>query len=145
MIQSSKTRAESSPAYSADGYVRLTFPQFCRLKFLTRQSFDDDDLRRELLESNVPALSAGYCDWLDESTSVRISVGWAWFTVHHALPQMLAPGGVSSNVMLTTSDGCDLGPTRTDELLQAWLSTRVWETIAEVHDFDLAEVAYSIH
>ena len=127
MIQSSKNYAEVPGAYSGDGYVRLTFPQLCRLKFDKRQMFIDEELLQELLDQNIPALDAGYCDWLDDSTSVQISVGWAWFTIRRNPSRVLAPGGVSSNVMLMSADGSDLGTNRTDELLQAWLSARAWE------------------
>jgi Domain of unknown function (DUF4902) len=128
VIQSSKNYAEVRGAYSGDGYVRLTFPQLCRLKFDKRQMFTDEELLQELLDQNIPALDAGYCDWLDVSTSVQISVGWAWFTIRKNPSRVLAPGGVSSNVMLTSADGSDLGTNRTDELLQAWLSARAWES-----------------
>jgi len=90
-------------------------------------SITDEDLRSDLLTQDVPAYCAGYCDWIDISTSVHVSVGWAWFATARGAPQLLAPGGMSSNVMMTSADGIDLGPAKTDELLKAWLSSQAWQ------------------
>jgi len=113
--------------WSEDGYIRLTFQRFCRLSFAQRMSITDEDLRSDLLTQDVPAYCAGYCDWIDISTSVHVSVGWAWFATARGAPQLLAPGGMSSNVMMTSADGIDLGPAKTDELLKAWLSSQAWQ------------------
>jgi hypothetical protein len=113
--------------WSEDGYIRLTFQRFCRLSFTQRMTITDDDLRCDLLAQDVPAFSAGYCDWIDISTPVQVSVGWAWFMTDQGAPQLLAPGGMSSNVMITSVDGTDLGPAKTDELLKAWLSNQAWQ------------------
>ncbi len=127
MAQSTKWLVEQCLEYSEDGYIRLTFQQLCTLQFSQRQTINDDDLREELVEQDVPAMGAGYCDWLDASTAVQISVGWAWFVTAQDAPQLLAPGGLSSNVMITSADGNDLGPSKTDELLRAWLSGQAWQ------------------
>jgi hypothetical protein len=113
--------------WSEDGYIRLTFQRFCKLNFSQRLTIADDDLRSDLLAQDVPAFSAGYCDWLDISTTVHVSVGWAWFATDNNAPQLLAPGGMSSNVMIMSPDGYDLGPAKTDELLKAWLSSQAWQ------------------
>jgi hypothetical protein len=49
------------------------------------------------------------------------------FATDNNAPQLLAPGGMSSNVMIMSPDGFDLGPTKTDELLRAWLSSQAWQ------------------
>jgi len=116
-----------SLVWSEDGYIRLTFQRFCQLSFARRLSIADDDLRSDLVAQDVPAFAAGYCDWLDISTPVRISIGWAWFATDPESPQLLAPGGVSSNVMITSPDGSDLGPSKTNELLKSWLSSQCWQ------------------
>ncbi|HZP66208.1 MAG TPA: DUF4902 domain-containing protein [Rudaea sp.] len=113
--------------YSDDGYIRLTFRRFCRLSFAQRVTVRDDDLRADLLARDVPAFSAGYCDWLDVSTPVQISVAWAWFALERDAPPLLAPGGISSNVMITSVDGRELGTAKTDELLRSWLSSQRWQ------------------
>jgi hypothetical protein len=131
VIQPSNSPCKKYLKYSDDGYVRLTYLQFCDLRFSKRCAVSDDDLRRELLAQDIPAHCAGYCDWLDDSTAVQVSVGWAWFSAADYAPRIMAPGGMSSNVMLICPDGSDLGPATTDELLRAWLSTRIWD--AETH------------
>lgn len=113
--------------YSEDGYIRLTFQHFCRLHFSRRSLFDDNDLLDELLERDIPAVRAGYCDWLTSGEAALVSVGWTWFVTAPDAPRLLAPGGFSSNAMITTSRGLDLGPTRTHELLAAWLSGQTWQ------------------
>ena len=127
MSRSIRWPAAECISWSEDGYIRLTFQRFCRLSFSQRLTITDDDLRTDLLAQDVPAYSAGYCDWIDVSTSVHVSVGWAWFATDQGAPQLLAPGGMSSNVMITSLDGQDLGPAKTDELLKAWLSSQKWQ------------------
>jgi hypothetical protein len=127
MTQSIQWPTAECISWSEDGYIRLTFQRFCRLSFSQRMTITDEDLRSDLLAQDVPAFCAGYCDWIDVSTSVHVSVGWAWFATSQGAPQLLAPGGMSSNVMITSADGQDLGPTKTDELLRAWLSSQVWQ------------------
>jgi hypothetical protein len=126
MTQSRKWSFALCLEYSVDGYIRLTFAQFCTLPFGKRTIIEDEDLRQELLDQDLPAFSAGYCNWLDESTSVQVSVGWAWFSADDDAPQLLAPGGVNSNVMFVSQQGRDLGTVTTDGLLNAWLSARAW-------------------
>jgi len=115
--------------YSSDGYIRLTYAYFCKLLFRHRSSISGNALREELASQNIPAVRAGYCDWMDDSTMAQVSVSWAWFAVAEDVPELLAPGGVNSNVMLVSSRGRDLGWSRTDQLLQRWLARRKWRPI----------------
>jgi len=139
VTQTGKSLANAGLEYSEDGYIRLTFLQFCELQFSKRQAITDDDLREELLAQDVPAFSAGYCDWLDDSTPVQVSISWAWFLTAYDTSTFLAPGGLSCNVMLTSADGRDLGQARTDELLRSWLSTRQWRIDLHFGSFDRCE------
>jgi len=111
----------------ADGYIRLQFKTFCALPFEQRALIADDDLRDELLEEELPVVTAGYCEWVDSSSSVPITVGWAWFTTEAFGTKYMAPGGVSSNVMLISKELHDLGARRTQELLTAWLVSTSWQ------------------
>lgn len=136
-MQASKWSFALRLEYSADGYVRLTFAQFCALAFSKRETIEDEDLRQELLDQDFPVLSAGYCNWLDESTPVQVTVGWAWFCTACDEPQLLAPGGINSNVMFISLGGNDLGTVLTDGLLKAWLSARTWQANPSfVHQYD---------
>ncbi len=120
--------------YSASGYIRLTYPQFCALHFPRRLSIEDDDLRRELADQALPAFCAGYCDWVDDTTAVQVSVGWAWFIADRHATQQLAPGGFCSNVMFISLDGTDLGVAKTHELLANWLAGVPWQAFAGFDD-----------
>jgi hypothetical protein len=130
----SRIESSSSPLpaleYTETGYIRLTFLQFCALHFPRRLSIEDDDLRRELIDQALPAFCAGYCDWVDDTTAVQVSVGWAWFVADRHAAQQLAPGGFSSNVMFVSIEGVDLGVAKTNELLAAWLAGISWQAFA---------------
>lgn len=133
-------------AYSENGYIRLTYATFCRLHFPKRLLIEDDDLRRDLVDQELPAFCAGYCDWVDDTTPVHISIGWAWFVSRSDASQWLAPGGFSSNVMFVSGDGADLGVAKTNELLERWLSEISWQAFVGVDMFGNAKMsAHSVH
>lgn len=129
-----------------DGYIRLTYQHFCSLRFSKRITFNDDDLRQELLAMDLPVAEAGYCEWVDADYRAPVSIGWAWFVTDSDHAQHIAPGGVSCNIMFTAADGSDLGPIRTGELLNRWLSNCAWR---ERRHFDtvarLAHAAAKLH
>lgn len=127
MIRTSHDPILPDLGYSEDGYIRLTFQHLCALGFARRSTIDDDELRAELRDRDIPAAGAGYCDWLDVSAPAQVSIGWAWFALAADAPRLLAPGGFSSNIMLIAGDGRDLGPVGTNELLAAWLSAQRWQ------------------
>jgi hypothetical protein len=112
---------------AADGYVRLQFNAFCALTFEQRTLYTDEDLRDELLDEDLPVITAGYCEWIDANCGVVVTVGWAWFTTEAFGTKYMAPGGVSSNVMLLSREGNDLGMRRTQELLTGWLVGKPWQ------------------
>lgn len=142
--------SQSSPLpaleYSEAGYIRLTYPQFCALQFPRRLSFEDDDLRRELIDQALPAFCAGYCDWVDDTTAVQVSVGWAWFVADRDATQQLAPGGFSSNIMFVSLDGVDLGTAKTNELLANWLAGIPWQAFIGFDDVGNANLnVHALH
>jgi hypothetical protein len=112
---------------SADGYIRLTFSTFLAIQFDHRLAWLDNDLRNELVLEDVPAFRAGYCEWVAAAGPPQVSVGWAWFALSNDGQVFLAPGGISSNVMVVNSRGHDLGMRKTDALLHAWLSSHPWQ------------------
>ncbi|MBB6241118.1 MULTISPECIES: DUF4902 domain-containing protein [unclassified Rhodanobacter] len=124
---SSQPRTTSQAAQvSLDGYIRMTFEVFSRLNFIRKLSWEDHNLIENLIPEGIQASCAGYCEWATSGTH-HVSIGWAWF----ALPdgrQFMAPGGISSNVMLVTQNRYDLGMERTSELLSTWLSTEQWQS-----------------
>jgi hypothetical protein len=132
--------------YSENGYIRLTYATFCRLHFPKRLLIEDDDLRRELIDQELPAFCAGYCDWVDDTTTVQVSIGWAWFMSGGEASQRLAPGGFSSNVMFVSGEGSDLGVAKTSELLETWLSEISWQAFVGIDAFGNARMrANSLH
>jgi hypothetical protein len=112
---------------SRDGYIRLTISAFLDLQFDLRSAWLDEDLREELVLDDVPAYCAGYCEWMTMVGVPRASIGWAWFRSTVDGQAFLAPGGISTNVMLVTLGGQDLGTRNTDSLLQSWLSNQPWQ------------------
>ncbi len=132
--------------YSENGYIRLTYAQFCGLHFPKRLFIEDDDLRRELVDQALPAFCAGYCDWVDDTTTVQVSIGWAWFIAATDFRQRLAPGGFSSNVMFVSLEGVDLGVAKTNELLETWLSGIAWQAFAGFDELGNAKMGvHSLH
>jgi len=115
-----------SPQRSLDGYIRLTFDAFSSLNFQRKLVWEDKGLQQDLIVEDVPALCAGYCEWATEG-ALQVSIGWAWFGLADGR-KLIAPGGISSNVMLVTQTSYDLGMHRTDELLRAWLSGESWQS-----------------
>jgi Domain of unknown function (DUF4902) len=127
--------------YSENGYIRLTYRQFCTLHFPKRLSIEDDDLRRELIDQALPAFCAGYSDWVDDTTAVQVSVGWAWFVAGPDATQQLAPGGFSSNVMFISLEGTDLGVAKTHALLENWLAGISWQAFGGFDEFGNAKLS----
>jgi hypothetical protein len=145
-IESTNSPLPAPLEYSENGYIRLTYREFCDLHFPKRLSIEDDDLRRELIDQALPAFCAGYCDWVDDTTAVQVSVGWAWFIADDHSPQQLAPGGFSSNVMFVSLEGADLGVAKTNELLENWLAGICWQAFAGFDEFGNATLnGHALH
>lgn len=146
MPQMTMTQSGPRLEYSENGYIRLTYAQFCALNFPKRLFIEDDELRRELVDQELPAFCAGFCDWVDDTTAVQVSVGWAWFITGTDSTQRLAPGGFSSNVMFVSVDGTDLGSAKTNEMLEEWLTGVLWQAFVGFDDVGNAKmVAHSLH
>jgi hypothetical protein len=114
------------PAVSRDGYIRLSLEHLSRLPFMHLASDIDASILEDLQLQAVPALAAGYSEWIS-ATTPAISLGWSWF-VHSRSHRLLpAPEAVRSNVMLVDVHGYDLGPTATSFLFTTWLATHDWQ------------------
>ncbi|CAM0997197.1 DUF4902 domain-containing protein [Rhodanobacter sp. Root179] len=111
---------------SFDGYIRITFDAFSSLDFPQRLIWEDPALCEELVQDDIPAFNAGYCEWATEELPDQVSVGWAWFRSEDG-HTLLAPGGISTNVMLVAAGFHDLGFHKTHELLQSWLTGEQWQ------------------
>lgn len=115
-----------SPPGLFDGYVRITFDALSELAFVRKHAWEDEDLRTDFVRDDIPACKAGYCEWIADHIAQQISIGWAWFGLKDGRI-FLAPGGLSSNVMLVSPEHYDLGMHRTHELLQCWISDEAWQ------------------
>jgi hypothetical protein len=129
-VASAFSSSQASPKGLFDGYVRITFDALSQVVFSQRHAWEDESLREDLAHEDVPALRAGYCEWSASDAARQISIGWAWF-MSQTGRVLLAPGGMSTNLMLV-SNGCfDLGMHKTGELLHAWLSGITWQASFE--------------
>jgi hypothetical protein len=119
---------------STDGYIRMNFETLTGLNFVTRRCWEDPSLLGDLHDEGITTDCAGYCEWATASTPC-ISIGWAWFDGSDGT-RTIAPGGISSNVMLVAQKGAyDLGPNKTEVLLQAWLSEEGWHPQGQTPKF----------
>lgn len=117
---------QSIPVISYDGYIRLRLSSLDTLSFVHLISAIDDGLLRELQSQTLPALRAGYSEWVSD-TVPPVSVGWDWFIHRESERIMLAPDGVRSNVMLIDQSGYDLGSETSTRLFGTWLSSFEWQ------------------
>lgn len=113
-----------------DGYIRLTYTAFLRLRFHTHMTWKDDELRTELVQDGFSVVRAGYCEWTshpaDTVTDQLISLGWAWMEAS-GCELRLVPGGIQSNVMFILGDERDMGIRATRQWLSHWLDTQPWQ------------------
>lgn len=113
--------------FVSDGYIRLTYADFCTLSLQRHMVWQDPGLVDELREQGLDARVAGYCEWVSVSLEPKVSLGWAWFVAPRGRAVMLAPGGISANIMLCTDTGAALGVRQTAQLLHGWLSSQAWQ------------------
>ena len=120
---------------SLDSYIRITFDTFSSLDFRHRRAWEDRELCEELILEDVPACRAGYCEWATDGSTDAVSMGWGWFRLADGRT-LLAPGGISSNIMLVARSSHDLGMHRTNALLQSWLTGEHWQADMMVSGVD---------
>jgi hypothetical protein len=111
---------------SFDGYVRLSFDELLKVDFNQKSYWEDRSLIDDLAEEHLRASNAGYCEWAGRHSGQNISIGWAWFETEKA-QICLAPGGLSSNLMLMSSKYYDVGMQTTSTLLLSWLDGIDWK------------------
>ena len=124
---SSTTSAPERLQISRDGYIRLLPTTFRTLPLVHLISGLEDEPESGGLSSGARVSAiVGYTEWVT-TESPAITIGWDW--------QLGASGGsascarlgeVRSNVMLLDSQGCDLGPQHSSELLGAVIDEMQW-------------------
>lgn len=128
--------AKDSPAFSFDGYFRMTFDAFIRLTFIRKLAWEDTDVTQDLRAESISAHRAGYCEWVSEGRC-PVSVGWTWFEIDGG-SLFVSPTEVNSNLMFVDNKHYDLGASKTSELLRAWLSGVVWRPEMILKQFQTA-------
>jgi Domain of unknown function (DUF4902) len=127
-VKSTESSGQLEPyGRSIDGYIRMTFSRFLALAFVHRVAWIDDSVEHDLPENFPQPFQAGYCEWSTDTGFAPVSLGWAWFREGPETRLLLAPGGISSNLMLTNPQQCDLGVRQTQVMLESWLHSEDWQ------------------
>ncbi|MNG03718.1 hypothetical protein D3C84_868090 [compost metagenome] len=105
-----------------DQLVRLSYAELSGLSFQPSLAWVDTSLTVELKELGLPVAYAGYSEWECQGFVPKLSIGWSWFKETFSGKALIAPGGISCNIMLRSPRGYDLGADITQQLLLTWLS-----------------------
>ncbi|WP_434153525.1 DUF4902 domain-containing protein [Pseudomonas sp. JZ134] len=127
-ILSSHPKGAAMSLLAPDHFIRMSYKEFSDVTFYQYMAWMDMDLVEELQSLGIDAASAGFCEWASTTHSPSISIGWTWFRQSSIGSPYLAPGGISTNLMLRCATGYDLGPRATEELLISWLSRQNWQS-----------------
>ncbi len=105
-----------------DQLVRLSYPELIGLSFQPCLAWIDTSLTAELKEFGLPVAYAGYSEWECQDSAPKLSISWNWFKEAFSGKVLIAPGGISCNMMLRSPRGYDLGSDMTQQLLFIWIS-----------------------
>ncbi|PMS23302.1 DUF4902 domain-containing protein [Trinickia dabaoshanensis] len=108
-----------------DGYVRLTLPAFCALRFHQLMCLWDSDLLADFWDAGIPAVNAGYYELVCDDVQPVVSVGCAWYVTAGQGDIRIGPADVNTNVMLLDTRGIDYGAQCSREAVQDWLSSGI--------------------
>ena len=115
---------------SDTGYIRTTFAQLQQVRFVHLVSGIDEDGPPDAAESASSTVICGYTEWISQGGMV-ITIGWDWQMLPEGrgccLKRISPP---SSNLMLQSPSGVDLGPKRTAVLLETIIDNFNWQTEA---------------
>nr|WP_235366441.1 DUF4902 domain-containing protein [Burkholderia pseudomallei] len=128
--------ASSAPAAAGrDGYVRLSLPQLARVSLAPICAAADDQILSELWDLGIGALRAGYCEWIDAHGAAPTTLGWSWFVDVERIWRIV-PDSLTSNLMIISAKGYDVGPANTRQCLLNWLTKFDWRglLVPLIHD-----------
>jgi hypothetical protein len=113
---------------SDTGYIYLTFAQLQEVCLVHLISGMDEDGGPDQLDAAVATAITGYTEWISEG-NVTITIGWDW----QMLPdkktiRLYRVSEPSSNLMLQSANGIDLGPKKTTILLETFIDGINWES-----------------
>lgn len=110
----------------------MTFADLMSIPFDNVYNELDVGLTADLLDQGISAAKAGFSEWQSQ-TIPSVSIGFTFFSTsaEPGIPYA-APEKMRTNVMLTGSDGYDLGDANSD-VLRLWLDIFQWRrTVAKV-------------
>lgn len=117
---------------SADGFIRLTYEQFLRIRLEHLCSGLDDTAGHTRLsaEGAYTTAIAGYTEWVsaDILSQPAVTIGWSWALVGtHGAARCIPIDVPGHNLMFLDSLGSDLGLKVTTYRLQNWLQQFDWQ------------------
>lgn len=118
---------------SDDGYVHLPAAEMQRICLIHIISGIDEDVPAGATEAGVPTTITGYTEWTNNARPA-ISIGWDWQM--HASQSDVFLQRVSpprSNLMLQNTSRSDVGPAKTESLLEDIIDQLNWQTTTLNH------------
>lgn len=113
---------------SSDGYVRLTIEDLKKMLITHLVSDLDDNILEFLKEDTGFSQITGYTEWV--STGVpTISMGWDWIIKFSGAEGKCCKrvGGQRSNIILINEEGCDLGFSMTNSIIENFIDNMNWK------------------
>lgn len=118
---------------SEDGYVRLTLDSFRATPLKHLLSGIDEDTPVLSWEGASFGPITGYTEWVSVTTPA-ITLGWDWrLDVSRGRPTYERLGAPRSNVMLIDAQRHDLGPIRTESLIETFIDSFAWQEELHTH------------
>jgi len=119
---------------SPDGYMRLTFEEFQQIPLVHLMSGLDEDNPDLLQEGAVFAEITGYTEWVS-TTMPAISIGWDWkFQFSQSEEYYYKRSSKPrSNIMLIDVQQRDLGPSKSDTLIETIVDQIGWQIVVQDH------------
>ena len=118
---------------SSDGYIRLTFEQFLRLRLAHLCSgLDESEIRLTPgAEGACATTISGYTEWVSDDLPARpmVTIGWSWALVGRNGGVRCVPvDPPGHNLMFLDTQGRDVGLRATTALLYHWLERFDWQS-----------------
>jgi hypothetical protein len=110
------------------GYIRMSYDQLQTISLVHLVSGVDEDGPLGAPDSASSTAISGYTEWISQGGLV-ITIGWDWQMLPENrgfhLKRICSP---SSNLMLQSPTGDDLGPQKTAILLETFIDAFNWQS-----------------
>ena len=109
------------------GYIYLTVDELCAGALVHLISGVDQECPLRIATGATATAITGYTEWISQGERI-LTLGWDWqmHTIGDAV-RLQRVGPPSSNLMLQSPSGRDLGHARTVELLNAYVDAFDWQ------------------